>query len=248
MSATPNVDRTAKATDHRPMPTVLKRGRHATPDDGMCITEAVAWIAGEPHSDRPECCCPVLAAFGRAWNDSMRSDDERDRLLRWVPLLVGTRAGADVERQRSEMALMWLINVCAATWLDAVGLTNHAATLRVMTDVDQSQLEAAKAAVGAAAWAAVGAAVRDDAALVATWEDVARAAAWHVVTSAISAAVRADAWDVAMGVVGAFTRAAACLSAIGVAKDVAAPLVPTVTRLQGSADELFGRMIAMRSV
>ena len=37
----------------------LKKGAHSSPDAGMCALEAAAWIAGEPHSDHPECVCPV---------------------------------------------------------------------------------------------------------------------------------------------------------------------------------------------
>ncbi len=47
---------------------VLKHGSHATPEDGMCILEAVAWVAGEEHSDRPKCASRVVSAFMRSWN------------------------------------------------------------------------------------------------------------------------------------------------------------------------------------
>ncbi len=49
----------------------LKSGSHE-PDSGeMCLLEAVAYIADEPWSDHPKCVCPVLAAFGRSWNDGL---------------------------------------------------------------------------------------------------------------------------------------------------------------------------------
>jgi len=41
---------------------VLRYGSHGTSDKGMCAMEAVAWLANEPHSDRPACTCSVIAA------------------------------------------------------------------------------------------------------------------------------------------------------------------------------------------
>jgi hypothetical protein len=55
---------------------VLKHGSHKSPDTGMCAMEAVAWLAGERHSDKPQCVCPVIASFLRTWNDGMGNDDE----------------------------------------------------------------------------------------------------------------------------------------------------------------------------
>ena len=78
----------------------LRAGAHASRDDGMCAMEMVAWLAGEAHSDEPSCACPVLAALVRACNDAM-SDEQRNRYLRpLVPILLGTRATAAVERRR----------------------------------------------------------------------------------------------------------------------------------------------------
>ena len=41
----------------------LARGAHDRRTDGVCVMEAVAWRAGEDHSDRPECASPVIAAL-----------------------------------------------------------------------------------------------------------------------------------------------------------------------------------------
>jgi len=67
----------------------LSRGPHRDRTDGVCLMEAVAWMAGEPHTDQPACVDPALAAFGRVLNDRLR-DDERQHLLPLIPLLVGT--------------------------------------------------------------------------------------------------------------------------------------------------------------
>jgi len=44
----------------------LLKGSH---DDGngKCGLEAVAWLAGEEHSDHPACVSPVLGDFCRCW-------------------------------------------------------------------------------------------------------------------------------------------------------------------------------------
>ena len=96
----------------------LKSGSHATREEGVCAMEAVAWLAGEPHSDAPECASPVIAAFLRSWNDNLPTDEDRQRLLRpLVPLVIGTRADNATELWRSYMALDWLVRVHTPAWL-----------------------------------------------------------------------------------------------------------------------------------
>ena len=88
----------------------LKSGSHATREEGVCAMEAVAWLAGEPHSDAPECASPVIAAFLRSWNDNLPTDEDRQRLLRpLLPLVIGTRADNATELWRPYMALDWLV-------------------------------------------------------------------------------------------------------------------------------------------
>ncbi|HEX5437123.1 MAG TPA: hypothetical protein VFW98_08185, partial [Gemmatimonadaceae bacterium] len=147
----------------------LDRGAHDTRDDGVCAMEAVAWLAGEPHSDTPECASPVIAAFVRSWNDAL-SDADRTRLLRPIlPLLIGTRTTQDDDEARAWLATDWLARVCAPAWLRIAGLDEHAraleATARIVDAVTaraaQPALHRARKAGAAArdaAWAAAGAA------------------------------------------------------------------------------------------
>src|ERR1700680_1196735 len=44
---------------------VLASGSHGDRSHGLCAMEVVAWLAGEKHSDHPECASPVIAAFIR---------------------------------------------------------------------------------------------------------------------------------------------------------------------------------------
>lgn len=107
----------------------LKHGSHRAPSKGLCVMEAVAYFAGEPHSDRPQCACPVIAAFLMPWNDAL-PDDDRQQLKRYIPMVVGTRGDAALESRRAWMATDWLVREYTPAWLDLAGLTEQSALLR----------------------------------------------------------------------------------------------------------------------
>ena len=240
----------------------LLKGAHGRLDEGVCVMEAVAWVAGEPWSDHPKSASPVIAAFMRSWNDTL-DDDSRNRLLKpYVTRLVGTAAAPAVEDARAWMSLDWLVRTYTPAWLRLAGLDLQAVRLEglpefhVGMDVPsikpaieavRQDAAAARAAAGDAAWAAAwdaawaaaraaaGAAARA-AAGDAAWA-AARAAAWD----AAGAAAGAAAWDAA----GAAARDAAGAAAWAAARDAAgAALRPTVDHLQASATQLIDRMIA----
>ena len=78
----------------------LKAGSHGTPEEGMCVMEAVAYVRGLPHSDHPPCVCPAVAAFLRQYNDLLPDDATRTRLLvPLIPIIVGTADGREQERR-----------------------------------------------------------------------------------------------------------------------------------------------------
>ena len=115
---------------------VLASGSHDSPDEGHCLLEVVSMFAGESFGDHPVCVCPVLAAFGRSWNDGMRSDDERAQLRQYIPSLIGTRSTKQIENRRAMMAMDWMIRTYAAAWLDRnPGLRLHAAALRAHPEI-----------------------------------------------------------------------------------------------------------------
>lgn len=143
----------------------LGAGKHQSPTHGTCLLEAVAYIAGEKHSDHPECASPTLGAFGRELNDVL-PDDKRQRLVPLVPLIVGT-ADDGHDEERGLMALDWLIRTYTPAWLDLAGLTDEAQELRDLRRiVDDVSAAAAKPAVlrahdrASAAWSAAGSAAR----------------------------------------------------------------------------------------
>jgi hypothetical protein len=108
----------------------LRSGAHRTAEQGMCAMEAVAWLKGEPFSDRPQCTCPVIAAFVRRWNDRLPSDNERTRLL--GPLLASlldTRGSLALARRRAFVAADWCVRQSTPMLLRALGREAQATAL-----------------------------------------------------------------------------------------------------------------------
>ena len=236
---------------------VLKKGNHQSPEAGMCVMEAVAYVAGEPHSDHPQCACPVITKFLINWNDALETDEDRVRLLRdLVPMIVGTRSRA-VEARRSKMAHDWFCRVFTAEWLDLAGLHEHATLVREnpCLEVLQAAQSAAEKSESAARSAAESAArsAAESAARSAAWsaaESAARSAAW----SAARSAARSAAESAAESAARSAARSAAWSAAESAAESAAwsaarsAALVilsPAVQRLQTSAVELVRAMIAV---
>lgn len=106
----------------------LTRGSHKTAEEGLCAMEAVAWLEGLPHSDAPECTCPVIARFLRLGQDVM-PDKIRQRLIAYLPRLVGTVSGPH-EIIRAEIAARAAGAEFAWRALLAAGLDDHAAKAR----------------------------------------------------------------------------------------------------------------------
>lgn len=78
----------------------LSNGPHDDPEDGRCAMEWVAFIAGEPHSDKPACVSPLVARFCVAAND-ISGDFQRQRLRPYLTRCIGTADdGFDAERKR----------------------------------------------------------------------------------------------------------------------------------------------------
>ena len=78
----------------------LARGAHATPEDGMCVMECVAYVMGEGHTYTPKCACPVAATFAMYVNDNYFKVHE-DALRQRVFLLAGSRQSEDVTVARA---------------------------------------------------------------------------------------------------------------------------------------------------
>lgn len=72
----------------------LSHGKHKNPAEGACIMEMVAFLAGEVHTDHPQCVHPYLITFGINVNDFV-SDDNRNRLALLIPIFMNT-TGIDI--------------------------------------------------------------------------------------------------------------------------------------------------------
>ena len=204
----------------------LLEGAHS-PNSKYCVMEAAAYIAGEPWSDAPKCVCPVIRLFMVSWNDSLPTDEDRDRLLK--PLLtkvINTNSTDAIAEKRSYMAIDWLIRVHTPKFLDLTdSLKGHAKSLRELEEItDLAGLSAAgditSAADSAAYWAARSAA-----------DSAARLAARSAARSAADSAARLAADSAADSAV----YWAACSTA-------RSALQPTVEWLQASASDLVIRM------
>jgi hypothetical protein len=199
----------------------LAGGNHGSADAGMCIMEAVAYIAHEQHSDHPQCVSPVIAAFLRSWNDAM-TDEDRQQLKPLIPVVMDTVSTRADESRRAWLCFDWLVRVHTTAWLRLAGLTDQAARLEHLPElcagmdvpsiqsvikVVQAARDAARAAAGAAARDAAGAA--------------ARAAAGAAARAAAGAAARDAARDAARAAAGAAARDAAWAAAGAAARDAA---------------------------
>lgn len=154
----------------------LSFGDHESPEDGVCFMEAVAWMQGEEHSDRPECACPVLGAYGIKLNDNM-GDKYRPLLNPLILKMAGTRDESK-EQERSEYLLRQTVIRIVCPTLQTNGVDadplRQAAKSGSLEDIES----AACAAASAAAWAAARAASATDSAAAWAAGSAARAAAW----------------------------------------------------------------------
>ena len=90
----------------------LVRGKHRSPQEGVCVMELASMLAGERFSDRPRSVCPAIAAFLRAYNDTV-DDRRRADLYGCAAAVVGTRDDALV--------------ACRAAWIASWALEQRTA-------------------------------------------------------------------------------------------------------------------------
>ena len=131
----------------------LSKGAHTTAEEGMCIMEAVAFFAKEPHSDRPACACPVLTEYMINLNDGME-DEERKLLLPYIEKLINTRDGKS--HARMKILVKHAIVKTASYTLRLAGLEEQAVSLEAFDkeNIDFDDAANAANAANAAAYAA----------------------------------------------------------------------------------------------
>ena len=119
----------------------LQSGKHEA-GQGLCFLEAVAFIAGEDHSDHPACVCRVLGVFARRWNDHLKIKD-RQKLKPYIRLVIGT-AGDGFGERRSWMIIDWCVREVLAVFCEARNLSDFARELKGLPEI--RDWEAAKRA------------------------------------------------------------------------------------------------------
>jgi hypothetical protein len=93
----------------------LGKGKHSSPEDGACVMELASMLAGEEFSDHPDCVCPVIGSFLRAYNDSV-GDERRQDLYAYAAKVVNSRSIPEVERARTERLMRWSAERATARW------------------------------------------------------------------------------------------------------------------------------------
>jgi hypothetical protein len=112
----------------------LDKGVHDSPDKGMCLMEAVAFLRGQPFNDHPACVSLSLGSGGRSLNDCL-PDDKRQELIQFIPRIVGT-AGDGKEERRAWIALDWMIRVYTPAFLRLVpGLVPYADAIESLNEI-----------------------------------------------------------------------------------------------------------------
>lgn len=199
-------------------------GGHDDPRHGLSLLEAVACLAGEPHTNYPQCTSPVLGAFGRALNDIL-ADEDRQRLVPLVPRLVGTAKGGVLDRKLMFMAVDWLVRMYTPTWLRTGGFEKSANVLSNASEVvSWSHLEALLPALQSAKHVAI-------AAWGVAWRiaPTARTEAWGVAAHVAWCAAKRAAWEAATNAAWDGTQ--------GVMRAARAEIWDTVTHAAWSASK-----------
>src|SRR5205807_859573 len=150
----------------------LKHGAHRSRKSGVCAMEAAAWLAGREHTDSPVCVSPVIAFFIRIWNDTLPSDEDRNRLLKpLLPIILETKTSSKAESKRAWLAIDWLARTCTPAFFDLIpSLSPHAEALRKLEPFTEKTAEKNQKVVDDARKAADAA---GDAARDAAWANLA---------------------------------------------------------------------------
>ena len=218
---------------------VLDSGGHE-PDGEFCVMEAVAYVAGEPWSDSPECVSPIIAAFLRSWNDGL-PDDERQMLKPYITRVIGTKTTKAAEDKRAWMATDWLVRECAPAYLRLAGLTEYAEKLeRLAALTTAKRAEKAQPTISAASKASAAARAAAGDAAGAAAGDAARAAAWDAARAAAGAAAGAAASKTKGGYHAKYAAARKAADAVFAEHDL---FGDTTKALRTSALLLLDRMI-----
>ena len=97
---------------------------------GVTGAEALAWMAGDPHSENPPSVCPVLLAAIRFWGRNLSQASRNTLLIPLLPNLLHTGSDSTTSTQRAHLFMVWTIMTNTSAWLDAAGRHSDALSLR----------------------------------------------------------------------------------------------------------------------
>jgi hypothetical protein len=193
-------------------------GRGINGEIDVCAMQAVAWLAGEPNTDRPECACPVIGRYVIRLNDSRLFDGYRDTLKPYLPKIIGTRSTQAIERRRAFIAADFAVRSLAPTALRALKREEWAAQLEAAPQIVDRSTGCEALSVAREVRSAADAAIAAYAAAAADAD--AAAYAYAYAAAAAAAAAYADAYAYAYAYAAAYAdayAAAAAAAAVAVA-------------------------------
>ena len=82
---------------------ILGKGAHPAEARKLCAMEAAAWLAGEKHTDHPECVMPIIADCAIRVNDSV---DSATRQQMW-PLIIRCLGTANDDLMIQKRLVLW---------------------------------------------------------------------------------------------------------------------------------------------
>jgi hypothetical protein len=124
----------------------LAVGVHRDREDGLCLLEAVAWWAGEPHTVQPQCVSAVLSPLCAELNDVM-PDTERSLLVPLIPRLAVSKAAPAVEWQRAFLLADYVLRERHALSLEYWGFEDQALELLLLAPITDMAAASAVAEV-----------------------------------------------------------------------------------------------------
>jgi hypothetical protein len=113
----------------------LSKGRHAAPQEGVCVMELASMLSGESFNDRPQSVCPVIGSFLRAYNDRI-DDIRRQDLYAYAAKVVGSRGSQHAQLARAERLNAWALELRWSRWLQRL----VPARLRRLVSTPRSEL------------------------------------------------------------------------------------------------------------
>ena len=99
-------------------------------ETGVCPSQAVAWLAGEGHTDRPKKLRPIIGHIVDTLAESLNEADHTRWITPCLTPIMHTRNHSYFENLRQNTAVLWAINIKAATWLALAGFHEEANYLK----------------------------------------------------------------------------------------------------------------------